>query len=617
MLKPKTDRLNYGHLLTPPDGFMLDKAVGTTYSMDLEALTAVCICMGLNEETDSSLSNNPIGMLHALQKVSERVVIFCESGQIKTPTKPNPLCILLEKMVVEVKLPYNEKIGRFPAFHPKMWLMVFKNSSGIKRYRLVVMSRNLTFDRSWDVSVAFEGKPSGYSKAGYELRNFMEFLGNKLSEAEGDRSEQLRITQSLYKELDRVYFEVDDKKFSDLEVFPMGIGSKSYNMPDDKMFTDTFHEMLIVSPFFTASVIEELNREEMGLTGAKRTLITRKSELSKIKPEQADNFTIYVMKDDIYNGENQISDDADETQEHDYQNQDIHAKIYMKRKYSEVDLYIGSMNASFAAISNCNVELMVGLKSANRYLNTEKMLQDIFGGSPDDPSNPFELAMTEDMYGSNEETESDKLERILKNVCRMNPIAEVIEHDDRYDVRVMFEEYDSSVIEDTTVTVSPLQLGVERAIDRTIMFANLEVTQISQFYKIAVAIKDCRIERLLMIPTEGIPDERDAQIVKDVVGNRRDFIEYVSFVLGDDYLLSSMESKKIEQSGVYKGHESMAMPAVYEKMLKTALQDPDRLREISYVMKQISDNEIIPEEFRSLYETFQNTLNMKNRRSKR
>ena len=33
------DRVNYSAALLPPDGYVLEKAVGTTYSLDLEALT--------------------------------------------------------------------------------------------------------------------------------------------------------------------------------------------------------------------------------------------------------------------------------------------------------------------------------------------------------------------------------------------------------------------------------------------------------------------------------------------------------------------------------------------------------------------------------------------------
>lgn len=56
MFRPDSnrDRTDYSGILMPPDGYRLDRAVGTTYSLDLEALTAVAICLGLSEETDSN-----------------------------------------------------------------------------------------------------------------------------------------------------------------------------------------------------------------------------------------------------------------------------------------------------------------------------------------------------------------------------------------------------------------------------------------------------------------------------------------------------------------------------------------------------------------------------------
>ena len=59
-----------------------------------------------------------------------------------------------------------------------------------------------------------------------------------------------------------------------------------------------------------------------------------------------DNFTIYALKDEIIDGEEEISDELA-----DKKKQDIHAKIYLRRKYSDVDLYLGSMNASYSAIN--------------------------------------------------------------------------------------------------------------------------------------------------------------------------------------------------------------------------------------------------------------------------
>lgn len=113
------DRVNYSDLLLPPEGYVLEKAVGTTYSLDLETLTAIAIALGLKEDTESGLLQNPISMLNALQKVSDKIMIFCEAGQIKLPGNPSPLNILLEKMVIPIALPKTKGLNTYPAFHPR------------------------------------------------------------------------------------------------------------------------------------------------------------------------------------------------------------------------------------------------------------------------------------------------------------------------------------------------------------------------------------------------------------------------------------------------------------------------------------------------------------------
>lgn len=71
MLDYKTDRLNYGELLAPPAGFMLSKAVATTYSLELETLTAAAITLGLNEASDSELLTSRIAAFDAIDQVSQ------------------------------------------------------------------------------------------------------------------------------------------------------------------------------------------------------------------------------------------------------------------------------------------------------------------------------------------------------------------------------------------------------------------------------------------------------------------------------------------------------------------------------------------------------------------
>ena len=134
--------------------------------------------------------------------------------------------------------------------------------------------------------------------------------------------------------------------------------------------------------------------------------------------------------------------------------------------------------------------------------------------------------------------------------------------------------------------------------------------QLSEFYVIKV-LGECEpLERVIMIPTTGLPEDRDKEVVSNVVKDKRTFIEYVAFVLGDDYILSSMENHKLQRDGVYNSNTQI-MPAVYEKMLKAALEEPDKLFEIGYIMKMIESKNIITDEFRNMYETFCKTLKLK------
>ena len=135
--------------------------------------------------------------------------------------------------------------------------------------------------------------------------------------------------------------------------------------------------------------------------------------------------------------------------------------------------------------------------------------------------------------------------------------------------------------------------------------------QLTEFYQLQIkGDKGTSVSRIIMIPTTGFPEERESAVVNSVVKDKRSFVEYVAFVLGEDYLLTMLEDNNLRKSG-FSGTEIQRMPALYEKMLKTALEEPARLKEIDYLLKMITDAEIIPDEFRELYETFKTTLRLK------
>nr|WP_291234800.1 phospholipase D family protein [Frisingicoccus sp.] len=605
------DRVNYCDLLLPPEGYVLEKAVGTTYSLDLEALTAIAITLGLKEDTESGLLQNPISMLNALQKVSDKTMIFCEAGQIKLPGNPSPLNILLEKMVIPIALPKTKGMNTYPAFHPKTWILQYTNSEGMKKYRFAVLSRNMTFDRSWDISLCIDSSDDVNQKEKtVPIIDFLSFLRGQIKNTVQDAGKKRNAVRALMKDLENVSFSLEDREFGEeFQIMPLGIGSSAYQMSKDPLFCKnewssdyTFNDLVVFSPFLSASIIEHWNKKEHYITGTKRTLITRKSELSKLQPDQVNRFKIYALKDDIVDGEDQISDEQE-----DKQKQDIHAKIYLRRKYAETSLYLGSMNASFAAV-NKNVEMMICLKTKNRYYNGDSFLKDIFCGVPDNPANPFEEVSIENTKPDEGEDEGKVLEKVIKDICRLKMKASVVFNGEKYDVNV---SVDGEIRDDwKKVRIAPLRRKVMMEFEKDMTFTGLDMLQLTEFYHIQVAGEHETVSRIIMIPTTGFPDNRESAVVNSVVKDKRSFVEYVAFVLGEDYLLTMLEDKKLQRSGL-AGKEVQQLPALYEKMLKTALEEPERLKEIDYLLKMITNTDIIPDEFRELYETFKTTLRLK------
>ncbi len=82
MLKPSIDRLDYGNLLLPPPNYQVDLAVGTTYSLDFDALVGgACMALGLEADTDSALLQNPIYLLETLRRTEDKITLFAKEAK--------------------------------------------------------------------------------------------------------------------------------------------------------------------------------------------------------------------------------------------------------------------------------------------------------------------------------------------------------------------------------------------------------------------------------------------------------------------------------------------------------------------------------------------------------
>lgn len=600
MFRPKEDRLNYGQLLVPPVGYSLDLAVGTTYSLDLETLMAVSIALGIQESTDSSLTNNPFAILKSLQGLSEKMLVFCEAGQIAAmqPEK-SPLMLLLDKMIVPVKL--REMKGKgFPSFHPKTWMLQYSDAEGNRLYRFIVLSRNLTFDRSWDVAVCLDGKDTKKEQeTSAPIVDFLNFLKYNALEGVSMKTEKRRILNSLIQDLPYVQFSLDDKRFLDFEIIPLGIGQD--NIDDDPLMWDSFHDLLVFSPFLSSDVMRSFDERKM-LKDTRRHLITRTSELHKIAGK-LDTFRVFTMKDTVVEGEEIVSDEETEK----IQQQDIHAKMYLMTKGSRSSLYLGSMNASENGLHR-NVEMMLRLSGYRYYLNMDAIESDLFG--PDEKGNPFEeIDLAEGDVTAPEKEEKDALERALKGICRLKSRAEVVQDGDKYNVAVFFAFPRGGF---PNAEIAPARTVRSQQLAEEVTFEGLSALELTELYRITVKGETESISRMILIPTE-MPSDRDDMVVRSILKDKRAFVDYLAFILGDDYVLSALEMEAAAASDRDAGHRSVddGLPAIYEKMLKTAYTEPDRLKEIRLIMDRISDTEIIPDEFVRMYETFAKTLKLK------
>lgn len=599
MLNPNNDRLDYGRIIAPPANCQLDFAVGTTYSLDLDALVGVCIALGLSEETDSVLMKNPICLLEALRSTGDKIALFCEGGQIHMPNAVTSLYVLLEKMVFQVKTAKKKGIAHYPSFHPKFWLIRYVDEKNEPIYRIVVLSRNLTFDRSWDVTFCMDGKKKkAKTNKNNPIADFLNYLIKDLPDNENSVNKKNKI-KSIIRELSNIHFELNSREFTDFEFLPVGISNK-HSILNTPLFNDTYHELLIMSPFLSSGVIKEFNERSRYMYHSEHTLITRVKSLESLKPEDCSNFDIYTIKDAVVDGETAISED-----EQQIKRQDIHAKVYMTRKNSSSNLYLGSLNASHNAIYG-NIEFMVRLIGQNRYLNMAKLKKSLFNGDEDNPDNPFQKVDISRFADTKQTDEGVDLSGIIKDIIRMEPHATAEQNGEHYNLIVNFGKIES----DYTINISPLLSNKTEILSETVVFKNLSVTQLSEFYKISVSYSGKSIERVVIISTSGIPQNRDKAIVSSVISNKSSFYSYISFLLGDSYVLNAMEfeNNNSNLSGNSVKSRTSIAPAIYEKMLYTASTHPERFRDIDYLIKSVSDDGVIPEDFEALYDDFKKVV---------
>ncbi len=375
MLDPYDDRRHLMEILRPPEGYMLDFAIGTTFSLDLLALMTAPVAFTRFEADSNFQKADLLVLMEALRRYAEKISIFCHASRIKIPNNYDQhLYSLLEGSVFQA-LPKNGS----GSFHPKVWALRYKSQNGPTAYRVLCLSRNLTFERSWDTSLVLDGFLSERKSAiaaNNPLGDFIESLPGFVSEKLPEVT-QKRIEQMQY-EIRRVKFD-PPQDFNEVVFHPLGIDNKKNNPISGRI-----DRLLVISPFLTEGRLDKLS----SLSG-KSILISRLDSLQKVSAGCLQKFSeLFCLKEGAIL-ERDESEDSGESVPHssgtDLKHNELeqttiesrldglHAKLYVADAGSEGRIWAGSANATDAAFGK-NVEFLVELRGRKKLCGIDAVL---------------------------------------------------------------------------------------------------------------------------------------------------------------------------------------------------------------------------------------------------
>jgi hypothetical protein len=389
------ERTLYGANLQPPAGYVFDAAIATTFSLDFETALAVPVSLALfAAENRDDILTHPLALLEGAERIAGRLLVFTDAGHIQAHTRPHSrLCSLLERIIVEVAAPNNG------AFHPKMWALRFKQvrADDPVRLRFLVLSRNLTRDRSWDIALTLDGVVTKRPQA--LNRRLVDYHSppSRLATAglpDGARA----LAEEFADDMRRTEWSLPDP-FEGVSFAVNGLGGKPWR-------PDSCVRLGVISPFCDDKALSMV----ADLAGANRPiLIGRSDELALVPATTLDQFSRVAVLDEMA-----ATEDGEELEPTALQA--LHAKAYIAERGWDTAITIGSGNATQPAfLSGINVELFATLTGKrSRVGSVEEILGEKGFGRLTRPFVPDELAAADSVRRAAEA----RLDAARRELCR-------------------------------------------------------------------------------------------------------------------------------------------------------------------------------------------------------
>ena len=611
MLDPDSRSL-YSSILAPPPGMIFDEAIAATFSMDpvllLEAPLHLALMM------DASMSDPPLSILQSVRRYSERITAYVQKGRIRVPraTRPNPLFGLLEEMIVEVNSPSGG------VFHPKVWAIRFSGSNGQdSMIRLVILTRNMTTNPSWDLSIKLEGEIGPREEKvnkplAHFFRNLPEFALNGVSPTR--RKQAIKFSEEIH----NVSWKLPDG-FDELSFYIPGTEGFDWEPPES-------NRMAIISPFCSDEVLRTFAEK----TASAVALISTPEQMADLKKDTLDRFSRCWHLDEAAETEEGEEDEKNGR----VSSTGLHAKAYLfETDRGHTHLVTGSANATNAALNAAlrdsrNIEILVGLKGEKKKVGgIDELLHE-------DNMGKYLVQFEYDGQVSTD-TDSDvqKAEECIERArlklaeAQLSLKCSRASGDDLWTLTLV----GNIPFLDGIRTATAWPITVMEGSGTSILgnnsgkidlgkFSTSSVTGLVAFELRSRHHSHFSVSFVMNLPVEGMPaDERNSTILETVIKNQDGFMKYLLLLLGDAATNGSAtpdlgtESRKWI-SRLSRGEEFPLL----EEMVRAYSRYPDRLSEISSLIRDLSSrgdaNQFVPEKFLELWKVFESALGERNAR---
>ncbi|MEE6309532.1 phospholipase D family protein [Plantactinospora veratri] len=502
---------------------------------------------GLRESTD------PITVMEGVRHCADRIDVFCQAGQITVPPTQSALLAFVEPMVHQVRRP---KPGHL--FHPKVWALRFHDeTTGETSLRLLVLSRNLTKDRSWDVCLRMDGVIGPRPKA--DNRPLSELLRHavRLAVAPLPPDRQAAV-EALAEDLRRAQWELPDRA---REMSFHALGVPGARPP---RFEGTRH--LIISPFCTPGGLDRC------APGGQLTLVSRQETLDCLPEETVAGSEAFVVNalaglpaEGAPSGQEVLHG--------------LHAKVYVVEKGHQARVLLGSANATDAAFGG-NVELLVELVGSraqwgiNTVLGPEAGLRGIL--------EPY------DRHDATEsEPEATALLDLIRDIAAIPLSATVTSDADSYGIRLTSQE-GLPDLPGARITAQmhtrrgeavPLVAGQPVAA----VFTGLALADLTPFIVITAEDTTGREQTVVLATLIGDPAHRLDHVLAQQIDTPEKFLRFLLLILGLGTEAAAAVGGGTGGSGAWRAGGT----GILELLLNTLADRPDQLDELARLVTRI------------------------------